>query len=88
MTCEVITTEVTVAGVEVRLAVKVGVALGPVVGVRVEVDVRVTVGVKVRVDVRPDVGVRVTVGVEPALTQLPLPASVKVCPEIGMNSQL
>ena len=72
----------------VLVGVLVGVLEGPFVGVRVTVGVEVRVAVGPGVDVRVAVGVRVTVGAGPALTQVPLPESVKVCPAIGTNCQL
>ena len=44
-------------------------------------------GRSVGVALGPDVKAAVDVGLGARVTQLPLPASVKVCPAIGTNSQ-
>ena len=63
------------------------VLVGVDVGVFMSVDVGVCVGVDVAVEVGVSAGVGVSVEDCPALTQLELPESVKVCPAIGTNSQ-
>src|SRR3990170_6247783 len=68
-------------GVFDGVGVLLGVGLGP------GVFVPVAVGVSLGVGVGPGVLVCVGVGVGPRVTQLALPASVKVCPAIGTNSQ-